>query len=284
MKVLVTGGNGFIGSHVALELERRNHELVVMDRGTDARADVRDPEAWARVAPVDAVIHMAGVLGTAELFDTPMLAVNTNIGGTINALQYCREHDARLVEIIMPDCWDNVYQATKHCAQKLATAWHRAFDIPTVSVRAFNVYGKRQAWGPGHPQKIVPTFATHAALGKPIPIWGSGYQHVDLISAEDTAKVLVAALETPGKDEVIDAGTGHRQTVFEVATNVWSAAQPDEQPILQFHPMRLGETTGMRRDTVSNCEGWGYLADEDKPTWDPAHLADVVSWYVEQVA
>lgn len=275
MRVLVTGGGGFIGSHVTAELLRNDHIPVVMDLSHGG--NVTDQESWAKMPECDAVIHLAGVLGTAELFDDPYTAIDVNIKGAVRALEYCTQTGARLVQITMPDCWENVYQATKHCANKLATAWHRAFGVPVVSVRAFNVYGQGQQHGPGHPQKIIPTFATAAWEGKPIPIWGDGSQYVDLISADDVASVLVQALESPGKDEVIDAGTGQGHTVMQVAHMVWNIARPGEPLLTQFLPMRQGETDTFGRATIAALHGWNHLTR--KPEWNEAHFADVVRWY-----
>src|SRR6478752_5341040 len=94
----------------------------------------------------------------------------------------------------MPDSdWANVYQATKLCSMKLATAWHRNFGVPVSHVRAFNAYGPGQKYGVGHPQKFLPTFASLAWRGEPIPIWGDGLQSVDPIHVDEVARMLVDA-------------------------------------------------------------------------------------------
>jgi len=76
----------------------------------------------------------------------------------------------------------------------MATAWHHAYDVGVSHVRAYNAYGPGQAYGPGHPQKILPTFARAAWEGRPIPIWGDGEQTVDLVHSDDVARMLVDAL------------------------------------------------------------------------------------------
>lgn len=230
-RVLVTGGAGFIGQHVQLALREDGFEVEIWDR-PDSVLDMSDaPEA-------DAVIHLAGMLGTSELFDDFDAAVDVNIKGTQRVLQYCRRYEARFVGITMPSVWMNVYQATKLCAGRLASAWHESFGVPVAHVRAFNAFGVGQKYGHGHPQKIIPTFATLAWRNEPIPIWGDGEQTVDLVSASDVASVLVQALAF-GDDEVFDAGSGEEWSVNRVAEFV-KQVTGSRSPIIH-HGMRDGE-------------------------------------------
>jgi UDP-glucose 4-epimerase len=138
MRVTVTGGGGFIGSAVCRELKERGHEPVVFDRanGQDVR---HDP-----LPSADHVIHLAGVLGTAELFYDPALAVDVNVKGTLNVLLWCQRTGAGYTGITMPPVFPSVYTATKMCADRLAEAWRINYDVPTSYVRAFNAYGPGQ--------------------------------------------------------------------------------------------------------------------------------------------
>jgi hypothetical protein len=96
-----------------------------------------------------------------------------------------------------------VYTATKVAATRLASAYHHTHGLPVSHVRAFNAFGPGQAHGPGHPQKIIPTFAVEAWAGRPIPIWGDGNQTVDLIHTSDLARMLVDAIDH-GDDVTFD--------------------------------------------------------------------------------
>lgn len=271
MRLAITGGAGFLGCAVAKEAERRGHIVSIIDRSTGA--DVRDAESVIRLtAGIDAVIHLAGVLGTAELFESPDIAVDVNIKGTLNVLQACRANKLRYVGIAMPECWPNVYQATKLCAKRLATAWHTAFGIPVSHVRAFNAFGPGQKYGPGHPQKIIPTFATLAWQGQPIPIWGDGSQLVDLIHSDDIARMMIDALAF-GDDETFDAGTGRPMTVAEVAAKVISIT--GSKAGVEHLPMRAGETP--TRVTYARGEGWPLL--DWRPTFNGMEFANVVRGY-----
>lgn len=269
MKVVVTGGRGFIGSATAKELFRARHQPLIFDRHDGYNVlDVDSITEFFETQQPDAVIHLAGVLGTAELFDTPDEAIDVNVKGTAHILQACAKYDCIYVGITMPEVWDNVYQATKHAARRLASAWHRHQGVPVAHVRAFNVFGPGQAYGPGHPQKIIPTFATRALARDPMPIWGDGTQTVDLVHVRDVAEVLVRALALAPltRDLVFDAATGVSHTVFEVARMVQDfAGDPDMMLNAEFLPMRPGEHEAK---VEAEGEGWNILG------WHPQFLLD----------
>lgn len=242
MRVAVTGGNGFIGRAVVAQLATLGHDALVLDR---PECDVRKLDTLGPLWQTDAVIHLAGLLGTAELWKTAEKAIDVNVRGTLNVLNACKLAHTRYVGITMPDCWANVYQATKHAAQTLALGFHRDFELPVTHICAFNAYGAGQAHGAGHPQKIIPTFATKAFAGEPLPIWGDGEQTVDLVHVDHIAACLVDAAVSDssayGHGQVWDAGSGIQSRVIDVAHRVAHAAGI-EVPELEHLPMRAGET------------------------------------------
>ena len=269
MIIAVTGSRGFIGSAVVREARDAGHEVVHADRVDGI--DITDPIALRRIGDVEHVIHLAGVLGTAELFDTPRLAVDVNVHGALNVLELCRRTGAGYTGITMPDVFPSLYAATKGCADRIASAYHLAHGLPVSRVRAFNAYGPGQAHGPGHPQKILPTFATEAWAGRPIPVWGDGTQGVDLVHTDDLARMLVEAVNF-GDDEVFDGGTGFALTVNEVAEFV--LRHTGSTAGIQYLPMRKGETpTGI----VAEGDGWDLL--DWKPELDWTRVADTIDWY-----
>lgn len=275
MRVAVTGGAGFIGSAVVHHLKESGHEPVVLDHVNEqhAGADIRDAKAMREaLVDCDACIHLAGVLGTHELFDTPSLAVQSNVQGTLNVLEACVANGARYVGIGMPDVFPSLYTATKQCAIRLATAYHRTHGLLVSHVRAFNVFGPGQKHGPGHPQKIIPTFATEAWAGRPIPIWGDGTQTVDLVHVDDLARLLVAALDHGG-DVTFDGGTGVALSVNEVADFV--LAVTGSKAGVEHREMRRGEVPSR---IVASGTGWELL-DGWKPTFDWQRLGEAVRSY-----
>lgn len=246
------------------------HEARSFDRvdGHDIMGDLSDL-AWA-----DAVIHLAGVLGTAELFDTPHEAIDINIHGTMNILEACAKYELSYTGITMPQVFPSVYTATKICATRLASAWHLAKGVPVSHVRAFNAYGLGQAHGAGHPQKIVPMFAVEAWAGRPLPIWGDGEQTVDLIHADDLGRLLINATQF-GDDWICDGGTGEAMSVNEVAEIVLETTG-SHSPI-QHHRMRDGETP---THIVAAGEGWDRL--DWKPEFDRNKFRDAIWSYRPQ--
>lgn len=269
MKVAITGGKGFIGQPTADVAEEQGHDVIFFDRadGNDIMGDLDGLE------DAKAVIHLAGVLGTHELFDGVQKAIDTNITGSYRIMQWCLDHDAQYVGILMPDVFPSIYTATKVASHRLATALHHSRGLKVSHVRAFNAFGPGQAVGPGHPQKIVPTFAVAAWKGEPLPVWGDGDQCVDLIYVDDVAQILVAALDfTNG--EVFDAGTGIALKVTMVANMITAMASSDSK--IQYLPMRDGEIPTKIHATG---EGWELLDPAIHPKLRWSDLQRTVDWY-----
>lgn len=271
MKIAVTGGAGFIGRATIAAAEAAGHTAWPFDRhdGNDVLGDL------AALDSADCVIHLAGMLGTAELFHQAEEAVHANVIGTLRILEWCARTGARYVGITMPDSsWANVYQATKLCANRLATAWHLSRGVRVSHVRAFNAYGPGQKHGPGHPRKIIPAFAAEAYAGQPITIWGSGVQTVDLVHVDDVGRMLVAATAF-GDDEVFDAGTGVPMSVNRVAKYINTLV--GNEAGVRHMGMRNGERPGTH--IIARGAGWDLLDFSLRPTFDWGRLAAVVESY-----
>ena len=282
MRVIVTGGSGFLGSFVCERLVARGHEPVVVDD----RAPRWTPELpWRRMdvaeeRPVmsleqegpDAVLHLAGVLGTAETFDHPQETVRTNVIGTVNVLEMCRRSGATYVGVQTGTPWRSPYAISKRAATDFARGYHEAFDMRTTVLRVFNAYGPRQD-GVGPVNKIVPRFAVNALRGEPLPIFGDGRQVIDVVHAEDVAECFVRALErAPGTGEVVDVGSGVPVTVLDVARRVAAIAGDTG---LEFLPRRIGEG---REYPVAQTDETERLLDFVPAPIDE-RLADTVEWY-----
>lgn len=269
MRIAVTGGNGFIGAAVLREAQRLDHEAWSFYR-SDGH-NIMGPLDSLKGA--DCVIHLAGLLGTHELFDAVEEAIDVNVFGSYRIMNWCLENEASYVGITMPDAFPSIYTATKIASQRLATALYYSRGLRVSHVRAFNAYGPGQKHGPGHPQKIIPTFASLAWQQVPIPIWGDGTQGVDLIHVDDVARVLVAAINWTG-NQIIDAGTGTSVTVNQVADFVVRVTKSSAGA--EHHPMRDGESPTR---IVAKGEGWNLLPPTFKPIFSWDKLEETIHWY-----
>lgn len=257
MKVLVTGGNGFIGRATVRELEARGHSPVVFDRFHDGETetifgDVRDPTAITEaVAHADAVIHLAGVLGTQETIANPRPAAEINILGGLNVMEACTQYNVPLVNIAVGNWFEySTYSISKHTMERFAVMFARYRDLPVCSVRAYNAYGPGQSvaypYGTSRVRKIIPSFVVRALHGEPIQVYGDGSQVMDMIYVGDVARCLVRALENGPRDGALYvAGTGRRTSVRYIAEMVRAEVHRKVIGVeIEFLPMRPGETPG----------------------------------------
>ena len=274
MKIAVTGGGGFIGTYVTEWGLDQGHQVWSFDT-SNGKSILGDLD---HLGDAEAVIHMAGLLGTHELFEAVEEAIQVNVLGSARIMNWCLQHDAAYVGILMPDVFPSIYTATKIATHRLALALQHSEGLRMAHVRAYNAYGPRQKWGKGHPQKIIPTFAVNAWRRQPIPVFGSGLQTVDLIHASDIARMLVdaTALASSSGDIVLDAGTGVGLTVRAVAMSVarmtgWTEG---EDVVINRLPMRKGE-----REThiIADGQGWDLL--DWRPRFDMKLLDETVDWY-----
>ena len=225
MRVLVTGSAGFIGQHLRAELTRRGHVPVPFDRPD---GDVRDPIALAhQVAQVEAVINLAGVLGTPELFGSEYRAAQVNILGAVGVYDAAAGLGLPVVQIGTGHKGQpNPYAITKACAEDLGLARARWLGEKIAVVRAYHVYGPGQLPGPPHGpapvHKFFPTFACRALEGQPLELCGGGGQLIDPVHVSDVAVALADAIGGP-YGAVTEAGCGKAVTVAQVASDIADA-------------------------------------------------------------
>jgi UDP-glucose 4-epimerase len=297
VKVLVTGGSGFIGGWVVRELERRNHVPLVFDMHREPAdwpvmlGDIRDATAVTEaVAHAEGVIHLAGVLGTQETIGNPRPAAETNILGGLNVLEACAQYDVPLVNIAVGNWFEfSTYSITKYTMERFAQMFHRYRDLSVNTVRALNAYGPEQSvaapYGTSRVRKIMPSFVARALHGQPIEVYGDGMQIMDMIFVTDVARVLVTALEETAKGYVfpgiLEAGTGRRTTVKDIADCVRYevAEQGGSVPVdVTCLPMRPGETPGVEVLADADTLNWlGIAADDLVRLEDGVH--NTVAYY-----
>lgn len=244
MRILVTGGEGFIGQYVKSRGKELGHEIWTYDLASGGNIlDLNNLRFAAEGC--DGIIHLSGVLGTHELYDNIDTAIDVNIKGAVNIAKVAIEQDVKLVSIEQPHIWYNVYEGTKFGARRILTGLHYDYGLRVDFVTAHNAFGPGQAHGDGHPQKIIPTFATKAWLGEDIPVWGDGQQQVNLVYAGHVADVLLDRVATEKAEPLREwqAGGQHLASVdvvaWQVANIVAQAGGPRAE--IDYQPMRKGE-------------------------------------------
>lgn len=256
MIVAVTGGAGFIGSWVCEELTKRGHTPYILDHHgrfeNGLLGNVRDMTAVMEMAAhVDAIIHLAAVLGTTETIDAPHAAAETNIIGTLNVFEAASRYDLPVVFAAVGNAniARGTYCITKSASERFVEMYREDRGLKVTSVRPMNAYGPRQSapspYGSAKVRKIVPSFITSALSGSPMRLYGGGTQFSDSVWVGDVAKVFVTALEEAAKGNVpkhpIDVGNAYPYTVLQVAEEV---AKNVEGAKIESVPMRTGEPHG----------------------------------------
>ena len=263
-RVLVTGGNGFIGSYVVDRLVQDGIEVVIFDHNSDgirrvARhsnvevflGDIRDEVAVTEaMSHVDGFIHLAGVLGTQETIDNPTPAIMTNITAGLNILEAATQYDVPGVNIAVGNHWENnPYSISKSTVERLVVMYQKYRGARVSSVRALNAYGPGQSvyapYGTSKVRKIIPSFVSRVMHGEKIQVYGDGEQVMDMVYVDDVAKTLVRALyhtaEFGPRQTTIEAGTGVHTTVKYIAESVIDTIGYGE---IEYLPLRPGETPG----------------------------------------
>lgn len=260
MKVLVTGGGGFIGSYVVDELLARDHEPVIFDHydrgGYQAPiflGDVRDATAVTEaMAHVDSWIHLAAVLGTQETIFNPRPAAESNLMGGLNMLEAACQYDLPGVYIGVGNHWmNNTYSISKTMIERFIEMYNADRGTRVNIVRAMNAYGPRQRpappFGTSKVRKITPSFVCRALAGMDVEVYGDGSQVSDMVWVGDVADALVTALEFADEGKVVptvEVGPAVSHTVREVAELVISLCDSDSE--IKHLPMRPGEIPNSR--------------------------------------
>ena len=249
--VLVTGADGFIGSHLVEELVTSGYKVTAFvqynsfnswgwldnckpelkGKITVVAGDIRDPHGVKNaMAGSDAVAHLAALIAIPFSYNSPDSYVDTNIKGTLNVLQAARELSikrvihtstsevygtAKIVPITEkhPLQGQSPYSATKIAADQLAYSFFKSFGLPVVTLRPFNTYGPRQS-----ARAVIPTVITQIASGTKEIQLGALNPTRDFSYVNDTVRGFIAALESnEGIGEVVNLGSGFEISIGDTA-------------------------------------------------------------------
>ncbi|MEI8104556.1 MAG: dTDP-glucose 4,6-dehydratase [Actinomycetes bacterium] len=303
MRVLVTGGAGFIGSHFVRLLASRGYDVVVLDKLTYAgnraniadvehefhQGDIADTEAVATAARgCEAIVNFAAETHVDRSISGPAEFIVTDVLGTQVLLDHARRHDLRLVQVSTDEVYGDVpfgapacteesplrpsspYSASKTGGDLQVLAYVRTYGIDACITRGANNYGPMQ-----YPEKFLPLFITNAFDGEPLPVYGDGKQRREWLHAEDYSTAIELVLRKGPSGEVYNVGGQERENMDVVR--------------------RILELTGASPDLVRHVKDRPghdrrYAVDSTKVMnlgWAPAHsfdatgLAATVEWYRE---
>ena len=255
MKILVTGGSGFIGSHIVDELSKdKNNKIFIFDIARPDHpisenvkyidGDICYKTSLDKYIPgCEEVYDCAGVLGTHELVFQTERAIDTNIKGAFNVLQSCLDNKVKRVfhptKPFFKSYHENTYTISKITAENFTRMYKEVYDMDVTILRWMNASGPRQHTYPV--RKFIPLAICHSLLNKDIEIYGTGNQTVDIIDVRDIASIAIKSVRSGlGKNqEVYDVGTGFAVSCNEVAKKIIELSKSTSK--IKYLPMRIGE-------------------------------------------
>jgi dTDP-glucose 4,6-dehydratase len=300
MRVLVTGGAGFIGSHFVKRLLARGDDAVVLDKLTYAGnpqnlegtgvellvGDIADPEAVARAAEdCDAIVNFAAETHVDRSILGPKEFVSTDVLGTMTLLEQARANDLRFVQVSTDEVYGDLeaggrsletdplrpsspYSAAKAGGDLQVLAYVRTYGVNASITRGANTFGPNQ-----YPEKLIPLFVTNALDGEPLPVYGDGQQVREWLHAEDHCAAVERVLREGAPGEIYNVG-GEEHVNLEVTHRILELTGAD--PSLVRH---VEDRAGHDRR---------YALDDSKLRalgWSPEHsfgetgLGETVAWY-----
>jgi len=299
--VVVTGGAGFIGSHIAWELVRDNEVIVIDNLYTGkeenvppgaklVRVDVRDYQSTAElISNADYVFHEAAQVSVIESIRDPVFTEEVNVIGTLNILKALLEGHGKLIFASSAAVYgDNPnlplreterprplspYGVTKWSAEEYLRVFHELYGLPVVALRYFNVFGPRQGFN--QYAGVISIFINRALAGEPLVIFGDGKQTRDFIYVKDVVKAnLLVAESRRANGRVLNVATGKQTSILELAMKVIEITGTTSSII--FEKPRPGDIRHSLAD-IGEIRKLGF-----EPEWSLEEgLKKMVGWYAK---
>jgi UDP-glucose 4-epimerase len=290
VRALVTGGAGFIGSHLVARLVRDGHAVRVLDDLSTGRREQVDPGAElvvGSVADTDAVgalvdgaevvFHLAALGSVPRSVADPLSTDRVNVHGTLNVLTAARDHDVRrvvysssssvyggAVELptaeTVPTRPRSPYGVSKLAGEWYARVFADLYDLETVSLRFFNVFGPRQRPDAQY-AAAIPLFATALLAGRRPTVFGDGLQSRDFTYVSDIVSAVLAAADadSSASGHVFNVAPGRSHTLLDILDALGAAIGVEPDPV--FEPSRPGDIQQSRADASAAHAALGWKAE-----------------------
>jgi dTDP-glucose 4,6-dehydratase len=324
MRVLVTGGAGFIGSHFVKRLLAGGDEAIVLDKLTYAGnpanlegsgvelvvGDIADADVVARAAAgCDAVVNFAAETHVDRSILGPKEFVSTDVLGTMTLLDWACENGARFVQVSTDEVYGDLegggrsvetdplrpsspYSAAKAGGDLQVLAYVRTYGVNASITRGANTFGPNQ-----YPEKLVPLFVTNALDGEPLPVYGDGQQVREWLHAEDHCAAVDLVLRDGAPGEIYNVG-GEEHVNLEVTHRILELTGADPSLVRHVedragHDRRYALDDGKLRTlgwTPQHSFGEGGLPGtvawyrENRAWWEPIKSGEYRRYYEEQYA
>ncbi|UCG69076.1 MAG: SDR family oxidoreductase [Thermoplasmata archaeon] len=310
VKILITGGAGFIGSHLAERLAQLDHEIVILDNldpyydigikkknleiilknknCSFIKGDILDKEQLNKIVLGDVkfIFHEAAQPGVRASVENPLKPNDVNVKGTLNVLEAARKGDVkRVISASSSSVYGKVeylpfdekhpttplspYGVSKLVAEHYCRVYNDLYDIPTVSLRYFTVYGPRM-----RPDLAIPLFTRALLSGESPTIFGNGEQTRDLTYIEDIVSANLKLLETEKADgEILNVGGGKRVTVNQLFEKLCQLVD------VKIDPIYIEEIKGDAKHTLASIDKARELLGYEPTTVIETGLSKFVGWF-----
>jgi UDP-glucose 4-epimerase len=300
LKILVTGGAGFIGSNIVKRLLELGHEPVVFDNLSSGykenlfpevaffEGDVRNQKSLIEAAQeCQVILHLAASVGNKRSIDHPQTDSEINVLGTLNVLEAARANKIHRVVFSSsagifgelktlpiaedhPQDPDSPYGTSKLAAEKMCLVYNKLYGMHNICLLYFNVFGPHQrydAYG-----NVIPIFSNRLLKHEPLLIYGDGEQTRDFVNVRDVANANIKAALSSDVKGVFNIGSGTRVSINELARLMQKTS--GEEAVIQYGPPRPGDVRDSLADISAARKSLGFEPEVDFYTG----LSEYWSW------